>query len=149
MAERRMADTCLAFTSMAFGPPLPPYSTAGTCPVARTRRAAFLPRVSRGVASTMICSINPSSQSFVIALRPGLEKQVADRAFLVNRVNAAGQQFGNAEHLDLGNFFRGLGKGHGIGDNHFVDARIADALDGRAREHGVGAAGVDFGRAFL
>src|SRR5580693_5005826 len=133
VAERRIADRCFVFTWSASGPPLPPYKTAGTVPATRRRRAAFLPLVSRGAASTMICSINPSPflerisfensqnnswrqqrrpQSTSFSLRKlqipqaeacatqSSEKQFADRGLLVNRMNAAGEQFGDAQNLD-------------------------------------------------
>src|SRR5215472_10018630 len=67
-----MALTCLAFTASVIGPALPPYKTAGTLPVWRSRRASFLPRVSRGALSTTIWSAfcamaffpSPNSQTY-------------------------------------------------------------------------------------
>src|SRR5437016_11949484 len=78
-----MALTCLAFTDSVTGPPLPPYKTAGTCPVWRNRRASFFPRLLRGAPSTT----TPSARS-AMALFPSFrsEEHTSELQSLTNLV---------------------------------------------------------------
>src|SRR5438445_2481711 len=144
-SERKMPASCLALTATATGALFPPYRTPGICPVVRRRRAAFLPRSSRGEASTMICSIRPSLQQPA----GGLDKQFANRGLFVDRADAAREQCGDAEDLDLGNFLRGFVERHRVGDHNFGDLRFADALNARPGQHRVRAGGKDLRGALL
>src|SRR5258708_11353112 len=77
-----------------------------------------------------------------------LDKELADRGFLVNRANAAREQACYAQHFKLAHLPRSLRYGHGIGGHDFLDLRLRDAIDGRAGEHGVGTRGICLRGAF-
>src|SRR5436309_12862471 len=100
-----MALTCLAFTDSVTGPPLPPYKTAGTCPVWRNRRASFFPRLLRGAPPTT----TPPARSAMALFPPfellnssqSLNNQLADRRLFGIGANPARQQFPHAQTFDL------------------------------------------------
>src|SRR4029077_757466 len=62
--------------------------------------------------------------------------------------DAAGEQIGYAQNLDLAHFLCSFGHGHGIGGHDFFDLRLGDALDGWAGEHGVRTRGIYLRGAF-
>src|ERR1019366_6904583 len=149
VSEKRIREICLGSTSMATGSWPAPYRTAGILPATRTRRAAFLVNLpSRGLAATtsgMGLSFPVSgtdwSAPFVRGTRSGsrghLVEQRTDAGFHVNALDSRAQQAGNGQHFDLGQFLRRFAQRDGIGDNHLLEARIGNAVNGRARKHGM------------
>src|SRR6476660_3113470 len=95
-----------SFGSTAISVALPfsvPYTTAGIRPLARSRRASFLPRLSRfsacSVASIVISEISDAKLK-LRAPRPSHEQR-RDRRLLVNAANRLAEQPGDRQLLDL------------------------------------------------
>ena len=93
-------------------------------------------------------STAPDSSARIETGAPVLNKQLADRGLLVNRANAARQQVGDAEDLDLAHLGGGFRDRHGVGGHHFLDLRRGNALNRRTREHRVSTGRIDLRRAF-
>ena len=66
----------------------------------------------------------------------------------MNGTNAAGEQVRNTQNFDFIQLARGFGERNRVGGDNFGDSGLFEALDGRARENGVSASGVDFGGTF-
>src|ERR1700683_1995378 len=100
----------------------------------RVRRAYPFPRPSRTLPSTVKVSMCPSLNACPRPEDPSYissNEQFADRNLFVNRLNAAGQQRRNAEHLNLRQISSRLAERDGIGNDNFLDLRFHDSIDGR------------------
>src|SRR5688500_17348262 len=112
----RMRSSVFGSTAITAASVLSPYTTAGIFPAARTRRASFLPRVSRFVASST-ASINP------------LHEQRRDRRLLVNTPYRLPEQ---ARHRQGGDLRRRETIGRlwdRVGHDQLLDRRRLDAFD--------------------
>src|SRR5437867_481133 len=132
-AECRIWLICLVLTLTGTASLPPPYKTAGISPRRRKRRASFLPRASRGLASTVISLVISAS----------LQKHSADRCLLVNGLDSPRQQRCNAKLADAVTL-PGLGlQRDGVADDELLQPGLTDPLHRRTGKHRMRAAGVD------
>src|SRR5579863_3049393 len=139
VADCRMRAICLGSSATATGSFLAPYTTPGTRPPRRTRRASFLPLLCRGLASNTLLSF----VAVAINLSPALHEQFADRCFLVNGLDGARDKPGDGAHLALGLAARRLAQMDGVGHDNLLDIGLGQILHGRPGKHGMGGAGED------
>src|SRR5512146_1083871 len=122
-----------------------PYTTAGTLPLLRTRRATFLLPAWRTCASTTFVSVAVAiialSSAGVASHTEFLYEQLADRSLLVNGADRGRDQPRHRKHLDLGFAARRFAQRDGIGHHHLLQLRLRDSLDRRSRQHRVRGAG--------
>src|SRR5262249_42390543 len=120
----------------------PPYRMAGTAPSRRRRRAMPLPVPSRRltvISGVFIAgSLVPSS----------LHEQGRDGFLVVDPSNGLTEQWCHGQDGDAADRALVRGQRNRVGDDDFLDGRGLDAVDGRARQHGVDAAGEDATCAF-
>src|SRR5215471_16322842 len=107
-----------------------PYTIAGILPLARSRRASFLPRPSRGSALSVA--------SIYLVPFSALYEQRRNRRFLVDAANRLTQQARDGELLDLAADLRPIRHQRDrVGDDHLIDRRLLEPIDRRAGEHAV------------
>src|SRR5438034_1262804 len=135
-----MRSTSRGLTVMVCGV-APPYRMAGTAPARRRRRATPLPVPSRRL--TVISGV-------FIAQAPWcscLHEQGRDGFLVVDPPNGLAEQRRHSQHgHPTGRALLGRERDR-VGDDDLLDGRGLDAVDGRARQHGVDAARQDAPRA--